>query len=53
VAAEHIGTKDHVPTDVNGSMECLDLMALDFKTHMYHAFARIPTYAGVGCPTPT
>jgi len=26
-------------------MECLDLMALDFKTQMYHAFARIPTYA--------
>jgi hypothetical protein len=44
VAAEQIGTKDHVPADVNGPMECLDLMALDFKTHMYHAFARIPTY---------
>ncbi len=42
---EQIGTKDHVPTDVNGPMECLDLMALDFKTQMYHAFARIPTYA--------
>jgi hypothetical protein len=33
-----------VPFDVNGPMECLDLMALDFKTQMYHAFARIPTY---------
>jgi hypothetical protein len=32
VAAEHIGTKDHVPADVNGPMERLDLMALDFKT---------------------
>jgi hypothetical protein len=43
--SEQIGTKDHVPSDVNGPMECLDLMALDFKTQMYHAFARIPTYA--------
>jgi hypothetical protein len=43
--SEHIGTKEHVPFDVNGPMECLDLMALDFKTQMYHAFARIPTYA--------
>jgi Sulfotransferase family len=42
--AEHVGTKRHVPADVNGPMECLDLMALDFKTQMYHAFARIPTY---------
>jgi hypothetical protein len=41
---EHVGTKDHVPSDVNGPMECLDLMALDFKTQMYHAFARMPTY---------
>jgi hypothetical protein len=44
-AAEQVGTREHVPTDVNGPMECLDLMALDFKTQMYHAFARIPTYA--------
>ncbi len=44
-AVEPVGTKDHVPADVNGPMECLDLMALDFKTQMYHAFARIPTYA--------
>jgi Sulfotransferase family len=42
---EHVGTKEHVPSDINGPMECLDLMALDFKTQMYHAFARIPTYA--------
>ena len=42
---EQVGTREHVPSDVNGPMECLDLMALDFKTQMYHAFARIPTYA--------
>jgi hypothetical protein len=45
LAQAAVGTKDHVPSDVNGPMECLDLMALDFKTQMYHAFARIPTYA--------
>jgi hypothetical protein len=42
---ERVGTKHHVPSDVNGPMECLDLMALDFKTQMYHAFARVPTYS--------
>jgi hypothetical protein len=43
--AGQVGSKEHVPSDINGPMECLDLMALDFKTQMYHAFARIPTYA--------
>ena len=44
-AAERVGAKEHTPSDVNGPIECLDIMALDFKTQMYHAFARIPTYA--------
>jgi hypothetical protein len=39
------GTRSHVPSDVSGPMECLDLMALDFKTHIYQAFAQIPTYS--------
>jgi hypothetical protein len=39
------GGREHVPSDINGPMECLDVMALDFKTQIYHAFARIPTYA--------
>jgi hypothetical protein len=26
-------------------MECLDLMALDFRTHIYQAFAQIPSYS--------
>lgn len=43
--AETAGTRDHVPTDVEGPMECLDLVALDFKTHLYQAFAKIPTYS--------
>ncbi len=44
-AGERVGAKEHTPADVNGPIECLDIMALDFKTQMYHAFARIPTYA--------
>jgi hypothetical protein len=44
-AMEKAGTRAHVPTDVNGPMECLDLMALDFKTHIFLAFAMIPSYA--------
>ena len=42
---ERAGTKQHVPADINGPMECLDLMALDFKTHIYQAFAQIPSYS--------
>ena len=42
-AAETVGSKSHVPTDDDGPMECLDLMALvDFRTHIYLAFAQIP-----------
>ena len=40
-----VGSKQHVPSDLNGPMECLDLMALDFKTQIYLAFAHIPSYA--------
>ena len=38
---------NHVPagTNGNGPTECQDLMALDFKTHMFQAFAQIPTYS--------
>jgi hypothetical protein len=45
-AMEKVGTKLHVPSDgPNGPMECLDLMGLDFKTHIYLAFGRMPTYS--------
>jgi hypothetical protein len=40
-----VGSKEHVPADINGPMECLDLMALDFKAQIYLAFARVPSYA--------
>jgi hypothetical protein len=42
---EKVGTRAHVPVDAEGPMECLDLLALDFRTEIYEAFARIPSYA--------
>ena len=39
------GSRHHVPTDVHGPMECLDLMALDFKSQIFQAFAQIPSYS--------
>jgi hypothetical protein len=45
VTTQRVGSKEHVPSDVNGPMECLDLMALDFKTQIYLAFAHVPSYA--------
>jgi hypothetical protein len=35
----------HVPGDANGPTECQDLMALDFKSHIFQAFAQIPSYS--------
>lgn len=42
---EMVGTRRHVPSDANGPMECHELMSLDFKAHIFVAFAQIPTYA--------
>jgi hypothetical protein len=39
------GKTSHTPTGIDGPMECLDLMALDFKSQMFPAFAMAPTYA--------
>ena len=33
-----------VPSAPTGPMECLDLMALDFKSHYFQAFAYVPSY---------
>jgi sulfotransferase family protein len=45
-AGEQAGSRGHhVPSDASGPMECLDLMALDFKTHIYQAFAQVPSYS--------
>jgi len=40
-----VGSRNHVPTDIHGPMECLDLMALDFTSQIFQAFAQIPTYS--------
>jgi hypothetical protein len=42
---EMIGTRRHVPGDVGGPMECHELMALDFKSHIFQSFAQIPSYS--------
>jgi Sulfotransferase family len=40
-----VGSRHHVPADIHGPMECLDLMAMDFKSQMFQAFAQVPTYS--------
>jgi hypothetical protein len=40
-----VGTRHHVPNDIQGPMECLDLMALDFTSQIFQAFAQIPSYS--------
>ncbi len=42
---EQVGTRSHVPSSVTGPIECQDLMALDFKSHIFQAFAQIPSYS--------
>jgi hypothetical protein len=42
---EMIGTRRHVPGNVHGPMECHELMALDFKSHIFQSFAQIPSYS--------
>ena len=45
LAGERSGTRSHTPAEVTGPMECLDLLALDFKSQMFQAFAKIPSYS--------
>jgi hypothetical protein len=42
---EMLGTRYHVPADTHGPMECHELMALDFKSHIFQSFAQVPTYS--------
>jgi sulfotransferase family protein len=42
---EMVGTHRHVPGNVHGPMECHELMALDFKSHLFQSFAQIPSYS--------
>ncbi|MGV0716713.1 sulfotransferase [Mycolicibacterium sp. XJ662] len=39
------GSRHHVPNDIRGPMECLELMALDFKSQIFQAYAQIPSYS--------
>ncbi len=39
------GLKAHVPMGADGPAECQDLMALDFKSQIFLAFAQVPSYA--------
>ncbi len=40
-----VGSRHHVPNDIRGPMECLDLMAMDFKSQIFQAYAQIPSYS--------
>ncbi|SON62182.1 hypothetical protein MSIMFI_03703 [Mycobacterium simulans] len=42
---EMVGTRYHVPAATHGPMECHELMALDFKSHLFQSFAQIPSYS--------
>jgi hypothetical protein len=42
---EMVGTRRHVPGNIHGPMECHELMALDFKSHLFQSFAQIPSYS--------
>lgn len=42
---EMVGTRYHVPADTHGPMECHELMALSFTSHLFQSFAQVPTYA--------
>lgn len=39
------GLKAHVPTGEDAPAECQDLMALDFRSHIFQAFAQVPSYS--------
>lgn len=40
-----VGSRRHVPADIAGPAECLDLMALDFTSQIFQAFAHVPSYS--------
>lgn len=42
---EMLGSRYHVPAATHGPMECLELMALDFKSQIFQSFAQIPSYS--------
>ncbi len=43
-ASQATGLKSHTPTGISSPAECQDLMALDFKSQIFLAFAQVPNY---------
>jgi hypothetical protein len=43
---EKIGTRWHVPAATHGPMECHELMALSFASHIFQSLAQVPAYSG-------
>lgn len=44
-ADEQLKGGHRTPTGIDGAMECQDLMALDFKSQIFQAFAQVPSYS--------
>ncbi len=44
-ADRKVSERAHTPSRVDGPMECQDLMALDFKSQIFQAFAHVPSYS--------
>lgn len=44
-ADEQLKGGTRTPTGIDGAMECQDLMALDFRSQIFQAFAQIPRYS--------
>ncbi|MFC0202711.1 sulfotransferase family protein [Novosphingobium soli] len=44
-ADESLRGGNRTPTGIDGAMECQDLMALDFHSQIFQAFAQIPSYS--------
>ncbi|WP_159980201.1 MULTISPECIES: sulfotransferase [unclassified Novosphingobium] len=44
-ADERLKGGKRTPTGIDGAMECQDLMALDFKSQIFQAFAQVPSYS--------
>jgi hypothetical protein len=42
---EKLGTRWHVPASTHGPMECHELMALSFASHIFQSFAQVPGYS--------
>lgn len=40
-----VGSRFHVPHNTHDPMECLDVMAMDFTSQIFQAFAEIPEYS--------